>query len=76
MRILFQLPSCYLWRIIGRKKEQWQYPEAVVKNGEVNILKGQDSYNLLAYADANAFALLVHEMTGKKKGDLIEVFNW
>lgn len=50
--------------------------KAIVKNGEVNILHGQDSFNLLPFADANAFALLHEGDMVKKKGDLIEVFYW
>ena len=67
------LPLAHHWE---KKGTMANILKAVVKNGEVNILQGQDSYNLLAYADANAFALLHENDMVKKKGDLIEVFIW
>ncbi|MBS1488772.1 MAG: molybdopterin molybdotransferase MoeA [Bacteroidetes bacterium] len=50
--------------------------KAEVKNGEVTILSGQDSFNLQPFVSVNAFALLYEEDTKKNKGDLIEIYYW
>lgn len=47
-----------------------------VKNGEVNILQGQDSFNVLPFTDVNAFGLLHEADMVKKKGDIIEIYYW
>lgn len=50
--------------------------KARIKNGVVSILSGQDSFNLLPFADANAFVLLNENDMLKRKGDLVETYYW
>ncbi|MBM3412263.1 MAG: molybdopterin molybdotransferase MoeA [Bacteroidetes bacterium] len=67
------LPLAHPWE---KKGELANILKAVVINGEVNILHGQDSFNLLPFADVNAFALLHENDKIWQKGDLVEVFYW
>lgn len=67
------LPLAHEWE---KKGEMANILKALVKNGEVNLLHGQDSFNLLPFAVVNAFALLHENDIMKRKGDLIEVYYW
>jgi len=67
------LPLAHHWE---KKGTMANILKAVVQNGEVIILHGQDSFNLIPFADVNAFALLHENDMVKKKGDFIEVFYW
>ncbi len=67
------LPLAHHWE---KKGTLANILKAVAQNGKVSILHGQDSFNLLPFADANAFALLYENDMVKKKGDLIDIFYW
>jgi len=67
------LPLVHEWE---KKGVMANILKAVVKNGEVSILHGQDSFNLLPFADVNAFALLHENDIMRRKGDLVEVYYW
>lgn len=67
------LPLAHDWK---KKTPLANILKARVKNGEVTILGGQDSFNLLPFADANAFVLLYEDDMVKRKGALVEVYDW
>ncbi len=50
--------------------------KAEVKNASVSILQGQDSFNLQAFSNANAFVVLYENDRFVKKGELVEVYYW
>lgn len=67
------LPLAHDWE---KKGSVSNILKARVEQGAVTLLHGQDSFNLLPFSEANAFALLHEDDLHKKKGELVEVFNW
>jgi len=67
------LPLAHFWE---KKGAMANILKAVVKNGKVYILHGQDSFNLLPFKEANSFVLLHENEMIKNKGELVEVYNW
>lgn len=67
------LPIAHDWE---KKTPLSNILKAQVKNGVVTILSGQDSFNLLPFADANAFVLLHENDKLKCKGELVETYYW
>lgn len=68
-----QLPLAHDWQ---KKSPLANILKAKVTKGTVSILSGQDSFNLQAFATANAFVLLHENDLYKCKGELVETFYW
>ncbi|MCC7050668.1 MAG: molybdopterin molybdotransferase MoeA [Bacteroidia bacterium] len=68
-----KLPLTHHWE---KKGTLANILKAQVSNGEVTILNGQDSFNLLPFSLVNAFVLLYEEDIVKSKNDLVEVYYW
>ncbi len=45
-------------------------------NGGVLILPGQESFNLLPFAEANCFVVLDENTRALKQGDYVDVYDW
>jgi len=67
------LPLAHDWEKKGTLANILQ---ARVSNGEVTLLPGQASFNLLPFAEANAFVTLHENSSSLKKGDKVETYNW
>lgn len=48
--------------------------KAKTENGGVTILSGQDSFNLLPFAEADSFVLMSEEIQAFKKGDTVPIY--
>ncbi len=45
-------------------------------NGLIHILPGQESFNLMPFADANCFVVLDENTRDLKPGELVDVYEW
>lgn len=68
-----KLPLAHDWK---KKTPLANILKAEIKNGKVTILEGQDSFNLQAFAVANAFVVLYEQDMFKQKGEFVEIYKW
>ncbi len=61
---------------INRKAGLTFFLKAKVENGEVHILPGQESFNLISFGTANCFAEIPEEVEQLDLGDHISVYYW
>ncbi|MCO5254980.1 MAG: molybdopterin molybdotransferase MoeA [Bacteroidetes bacterium] len=69
-------PSCLLPLALDWTKNTnlTTFLKAKVSDNKVEILKGQDSFDLQAFGEANALIMVYENEMAKQKGDLVEVY--
>jgi molybdopterin molybdotransferase len=50
--------------------------KAKLENGEVTVLPGQESFNLISYGSANCIAEILEEVDFLEAGTKVNIYEW
>jgi molybdopterin molybdotransferase len=68
-----RLPMSHDWE---KKGSLTTILKAKKENGFVSVLRWQESFNLLSFAESNCFVLVEENCQQLRKGDFVEVYDW